>query len=65
MEGRNTRTQVFKATADTDTDTLLSNRFDMGPSFSDAVMFACLSLLWIAGVVVYLITIKREICLAV
>ena len=56
---------MFKATADTDTDTLLSNRFDMGPSFSDAVMFACLSLLWIAGVVVYLITIKREICLAV
>ena len=37
MEGRNTRTQLFKATA----DTLLSNRFDMGPSFSDAVMFAC------------------------
>ena len=61
MEGRNTRTQLFKATA----DTLLSDRFDMGPSFSDAVMFACLSLLWIAGVVVYLITIKREICLAV
>ena len=38
MEGRNTRTQLFKATA----DTLLSDRFDMGPSFSDAVMmFAC------------------------